>query len=333
MGALIMARKNLLKGLMTPPETATEQGTAPEPPAPNQPRQRYSKGAIGAVSQSIAELKSRAISELDPFSIDDGGVADRLEDDDQDVHDRLVASLRDHGQQVPVLVRPHPDAEGRYQIVFGRRRVKALRDLGQPVKAMIRNLDDQELIVAQGQENSARKDLTFIEKANFARQMRDADYDRKVICDALHVDKTQVSRMLSVADSVPLAVIEAIGSAPSVGRDRWLSLAKLLAETQTEPGEAVAMVNFATAADSDARFAGLMQALTLPRRRKKVRDSTATSGVLRNRAGEEIGRLTRKSGKITMTIPEDRAEGFDEWFLENFDRIHGDWLASRSDKG
>lgn len=161
-----MARKNLLRDLMNSPGPARDadlEGSGETAGAQPQ-RPRYSKGAIGAVSQSIAELKARAISEIDPFAIEDGGVTDRLEDDDRDAHERLMASLRDHGQQVPVLVRPHPEAEGRFQIVFGRRRVKALRDLGLPVKAMIRHLDDQELVVAQGQENAARKDLTFIEK-------------------------------------------------------------------------------------------------------------------------------------------------------------------------
>ncbi|WP_172329417.1 plasmid partitioning protein RepB [Mangrovicoccus sp. HB161399] len=336
-----MARKNLLKGLMVnaavQAEKAAEEGAAPAPgPAASDPapsgRPRYSKGAIGAVSQSLAELKSRALTDLDPFSIEDGGVTDRLDDDDPEAHAMLVASLRDYGQQVPVLVRPHPGSEGRYQIVYGRRRIRALRDLGQPVKAMIRDLDDRELVVAQGQENTARKDLTFIEKANFARQMRDAGYDRKIICDALHVDKTQISRMLSVADSVPLALIEAIGAAPSVGRDRWLALANLMSETGTGEGEAIAMANFAEAKDSDGRFQGLMKALALPRRRAK-QTGDSRDAVLKSAAGEPVGKLTRRDGKITMTIPAGAAEGFDEWLEKNFDRIHGDWLASRRGKG
>lgn len=327
-----MARKNLLKDLMV---TAAARAEAPAPeaePTASAPRPRYSKGAIGAVSQSLAELKSRALTDIDPFLIEDGGVTDRLDDDDPEAHAMLVASLRDYGQQVPVLVRPHPETEGRYQIVYGRRRVRALRDLGQPVKAMIRDLDDRELVVAQGQENTARKDLTFIEKANFARQMRDAGYERKIICDALHVDKTQISRMLSVADAVPLALIEAIGAAPSVGRDRWLGLATLLAETGTGVGEAIAMANFAEARDSDGRFQGLMQALTLPRRRaKETGDSRDT--VLKSAAGDPVGKLARRDGRITLTIPAGVAQGFDDWLAENFDRIHSDWLASRKDSG
>ncbi|MEM1360659.1 MAG: plasmid partitioning protein RepB [Pseudomonadota bacterium] len=323
-----MARKNLLKGLMENSAKSDNEG-ADRPPAPPAKQPRYTKGAIGAVSQSIAELKSRAIAEIDPFDIDQGGVVDPFDDEEAD-HQALLVSIRDHGQQVPVLVRPHPDTEGRYQIVYGRRRVLALRDLGTPVKAMIRDLDDRDLVIAQGQENTARKDLTFIEKANFARQMRDGGYDRKVICAALHVDKTQVSRMLSVADAVPLALIEAIGSAPSVGRDRWLGLAALIAESEVDTAEAIAMTNLAQATNSDERFTGLIQALSLPKRRSAAaQDAAGAQGVLRSKAGVELGRLETKNGKIKMTIPVENAEGFDHWLIDNFAKIHRDWLKDR----
>jgi len=333
-----MARKNLLKGLMSEAEAAEKAardagpapgGDAADPPA----RPRYTKGAIGAVSQSIAELKSRAIAEIDPFAIEQAGVSDRLEEDEGD-HAALVESIRAHGQQVPVLVRPHPETEGRYQIVYGRRRVRALRDLGLPVKAMVRELDDRALVLAQGQENSARRDLTFIEKAHFAAQLRDAGYDRKVICDALHVDKTQVSRMLSVADAVPFAVIEAVGPAPAIGRNRWLALAAALAETETDPATAVGLVNTSGAPDSDARFEALMHALTLPRRRAaEAARAPESTTVLRSDAGVEVGRLVRRGDRMTMTIPLANAEGFDDWLRENFHRIHRDWLNSRGDGG
>lgn len=333
MGTLIVARKNLLSSLINQQDAdkASEIKQGQNPLAAAIARPRYTKGAIGAVGQSIAELKSRSIAEIDPFDIDQGGVTDRL-DENEDDHQALMASIRDYGQQVPVLVRPHPDREGRFQIVYGRRRVLALRDLKLPVKAMIRDLDDRELVVAQGQENSARRDLTFIEKANFARQMRDAGYDRKIICDALHVDKTQISRMLSVADAVALDLVEAIGSAPSVGRTRWLALAALLQETDTDTATAIALVHTAPAEGSDARFEALIKALTLPRRRAAETAGTEVrKTALRDKAGLEIGQMIRKDDKIVLTIPLANAEGFDDWLAENFTRIHRDWLTTRGE--
>ena len=115
------------------------------------------------------------------------------------------------------------------------RRVLALRDLGQTVRALVRDLDDLALVIAQGQENTARRDLSFIEKANFARQMIEAGYERRIACDALSIDKTLLSRMLSVTDRVPVALIEAIGAAPGIGRDRWLAFADLSLATPSTP--------------------------------------------------------------------------------------------------
>lgn len=317
-----MARKNLLSGLMGDPAGQADAALQPARP-------RYAKGAIGAVSQSLADLKSRAIADIHPSAIDAGGFADRLDDDAED-HAALMASLRDHGQQVPVLLRPHPVDDNRYEVVYGRRRVRALRDLGLPVKAMIRDLDDRALVIAQGQENSARKDLTFVEKANFARQMRDAGYDRKAICAALHVDKTQISRMLSVADAVPLAVIEAIGAAPSVGRSRWLALAALLSDTGTDAATAVALVRHSAADTSDARFDALLQTLSPPVRSAPVfADDASETLVLRSRSGRVIGRMVRRGDRTTLTVPLAGAEGFDLWLADNFERIHDEWLQTQ----
>ena len=46
---------------------------------------------------------------------------------------------------------------------------------------------------------------------------------------ALTIDDTTLSRMFSVVETIPLALIEAIGSARGVGRDRWEALKKIVA--------------------------------------------------------------------------------------------------------
>ena len=316
-----MGRKNLLKNLMN-----AEVETKSAKPS----RLRPTGGAIGAVSQSIAELKARSIEEIDASLIDPGGLQDRLERDEAD-HAALVAAIRDYGQQVPVLVRPHPDDDGRYQVVYGRRRVAALLDLGLPVKAMIRDLDDREAVMAQGQENSARRDLSFIEKVNFARQMRDAGYDRKVICDALDIDKTLVSRMLSIANRVPLEVIEVIGSAPSFGRDRWIAMAGLIEASEWEVD---AMVALADGETSDLRFERLVQALSLRGRREKEAERATRPAPRRlmTDQGRKLGEAKVDEKKTTLTFAAKDAAGFETWLVENIDRIHREWISAIGEK-
>jgi ParB family chromosome partitioning protein len=327
-----MARKDLLKGLMgdqhvsdTPKPKVEKSNT---PPAPSPQRGRYTKGAIGAVSQQIADLKSRSVTELDPHLIDAGGIKDRLDFDQKD-HDLLMASLKEFGQQVPVLVRPHPSDDGRYQIVYGRRRVLALRDLGLPVSAMIRDLDDDALIMAQGQENSARKDLSFIEKANFARQMRDADYDRHAMCAALHIDKTVISRMFSVVDRLPIEVIESIGAAPNVGRDRWIKMAEMYDNIGYGPEDAIAMMGLlGSNSNSDKRFDGLMTALmgSMEKRQAvKPKKQPSTKSPLRATDGTVLGQASWGNGRMTMIVDQKQSNGFDEWLVENIAEIHQGW--------
>lgn len=304
-----MARKDLLKGLMQP-ETAEPRPAGPVP--------RMTKGAIGAVGQSIADLKSRSVIEVPPDMIDNAGLKDRL-DEDADGIAVLAESIRVYGQQVPVLLRHSPNVEGRYEVVYGRRRVAALKLAGLPVKALLRELTDRDLIIAQGQENTLRRDLSFIEKANLARQMRDAGFDRAVICDALAIDKTVVSRMLAVADAITLPLLHAIGSAPSVGRDRWLALVDRIAGQDT-----AALVPLVRGADSDSRFEALFRA-TAPRL-----PAAAAPPTLLGAEGMALGRISQSGDNTVLTISRKVSPGFDDWLLDQMAELHRRFLANRN---
>jgi ParB family chromosome partitioning protein len=320
-----MGRKNLLDGLMG-------EGAAPELTAVNSaPRAaRPAGGAIGAVGASIAELRANAVVELDPHLIEAGGLEDRLEDDPE-ADAALMASIEAHGQQVPVLVRPHETEEGRYRIVYGRRRVLVARDLGLPVKALVRDLDAAAAVMAQGQENSQRRDLSFIEKAHFARQMRDAGYGRAAICDAVNVDKTVISRMLSVVDRLPVEVVVAIGSAPGIGRDRWLALAERYEASGWAPEAAAALaVAPKGATGPDARFEALMTALARPKPAAAPRGPSATRR-LEGSGGRALGTAALGAKAVTLRLETASAEGFADWLIERMPELHRDWLATRED--
>jgi ParB family chromosome partitioning protein len=319
-----MGRKNLLQELISTPDVKSAESLRP----------RQTKGAIGAVSKSIADLKSRSVTDLHPDQIGAGGLKDRL-DENGAADDALVASIREHGQQVPVLVRPHPTEPDVYQIVYGRRRVAALRALGQPVKALIRDLDDKALIIAQGQENAARQDLSFIEKVNFARQMQEAGYDRKTICAALHIDKTVISRMLKIADAVPVRLIEVIGSAPSIGRNRWVALADALnlADTDIEGVEEVARI--ASSRGSDGAFEAVLKAVeakaSLPQiqspRDEAPKTTTMTEKLLvKGAGGKELGTYAKTSEGLSLMLS--GVDGFGDWLVENMPRLYADWIEN-----
>lgn len=319
-----MGRKNLLEGLMAEPTAAPELTAVNSTPRAMRP----AGGAIGAVGASIAELRANAVVELDPHLVEAGGLEDRLENDPE-ADATLAASIQTHGQQVPVLVRPHEETEGRYRIVYGRRRVLVARDLGLRIKALVRDLDEAAAVMAQGQENNQRRDLSFIEKAHFARQMRDAGYDRTAICDAINVDKTVISRMLSVVDRLPIEVVVQIGSAPGIGRDRWLALADLYEDSGWDPEAAVALVVAPKGTrSSDARFEALMTALAQPKLASTPR-AQAPRRTLEGSGGRALGTAALGPKAVTLKLDTTSAEGFADWLIERMPELHRDWLAGR----
>ena len=92
------------------------------------------KGASRSLLSSFDEIASRAdklvegetIVEIDPDSVDDFFVRDRFAADDEEFSD-LLHAIRERGQDLPILVRPHPSKTGRYMVVFGHRRVRAAK--------------------------------------------------------------------------------------------------------------------------------------------------------------------------------------------------------------
>lgn len=295
-----MARKHILANFVHP-ATETQQRST-------EARSEYTRrGASRSMMQSLDEmaensirlLEGETVVAIDPNLLDGSFVADRIGDDNES-YVQLREAIRQSGQSTPILVRPHPDDAGRYMIVFGHRRARAARDLGLQVRAVIKPLEDIAHVIAQGQENSARSDLTFIEKSLFAHRLIANGMSKDVIKTALTIDDTLLSRMLSVAETIPDAVLEAVGAAKGVGRDRWEELKKLL-QAPAEVDRAVAFV--ATTAFKDAveenRFNLLLSEMkTVPKPKK----STASPSVRQFDLAAKAVSVTTRSGGKTFTI-------------------------------
>jgi ParB family chromosome partitioning protein len=275
------------------------------------------RGAIGAVTRSIEQMRAHSVVELTPELIEASLISDRLEGS-QDAHQTLVKSIREHGQQVPILVRPHPDREGHYQIAYGRRRLRAVVELGRPVRAIVKPLTDKQLVVAQGQENSARTDLSFIEKALFAAKLEEGGFDRETIMASLSVDKTGLSRLISAAMKIPRAIIEQIGPAPKAGRDRWIELATRLEETAALKAVEGLFADGAFASkDSDARFAAVFGAAAAPRPVKSWRPK-----VWRAEDGTRVARIAEDERKLSLVLDKKVAGDFGAYLVEALPEIY-----------
>ncbi|MFP7674533.1 plasmid partitioning protein RepB [Marivita sp. S0852] len=313
------------KGILTTDTNTPPKRRMPEPAAP--------RGAVGALQSSLTKLQENAVQDIAAHLIDDAGVEDRLAID-PDAQAQLKQSLETYGQQVPVLLRPNAEKPGRFEIVYGRRRLAALRDLGMPVKAMVRTLDDEALVLAQGQENTARQDLSFIEKASFATQLQQADYDRQTIAAALSIDLPMVSRLLKVGAELPLEFLRRIGSAPGIGRDRWTALVKLFTDDPTSRRRAYEMSRSAGFSDlgSDDRFEKVYTAAATKRRTADT-PAAAKPRTLRNADGTALADIRSTRRGVTLNIP--ARDGFDTWIAEQAETLisdlHARWQKERAE--
>jgi ParB family transcriptional regulator, chromosome partitioning protein len=328
-----MARKHLLDGL-------TDGLTSDELPAGNLPQPSVAqpqragaphlgvlgtRGAIGAVARSIEQVKAQSIVDLDPSLIEASFITDRLESSLEN-HKAFVELIRENGQQVPILVRPHPDKQGRYQIAYGRRRLRAIIELGRTIRAEIKPLTDKQLVIAQGQENSARSDLSFIERALFAAQMEEGGFDRETIMAALSVDKTGLSRLISSAVKIPRDIIEAIGAAPRAGRDRWIELATRLENhaATTAARRTIESDGFALK-DSDQRFNEIVAAAA-PTQAKVPR-----AKVWKAEDGTRVAQIKEDARNVTLAIDKKAAGAFGAYLVEQLPEIYAAF-KSRADQ-
>lgn len=199
---------------------------------------------VARAQASVIEEDKHATRLLDPNLIRMSAVQDRL--DPSDGLEELIQSIREHGQKVAILVRRLPS--GNYEIVYGRRRLLACRQLGQKVRAFVMELSDEEALIAQGVENNARRDPSFIERAIFVSgiiaELGKTEEARKnaqtVAYRALQIDESLVSRMNRIASAIPMDLIRAIGPAHGCGRRVWERLSKLC---ELHPDRAEALVD------------------------------------------------------------------------------------------
>ncbi|GAA4133446.1 plasmid partitioning protein RepB [Aminobacter aganoensis] len=327
-----MARKNLIEvsestALLRPAEPLAASrpiaGLAASAPRANAPIGGIAK-TLGNITQKVERVQDlerqmaegQTVVELDAALVDASIVRDRLTMDPVELA-QLVEQIRDHGQQVPILVRPHPDAKGRFQVAYGHRRLAAVSQLGLKVRAVVRNLSDDELIVSQGQENNARANLSFIERALFAARLEDRSFSRDVIMSALGIEKTAVSKLISVVREIPLELIEAIGPAPEVGRRRWTELAEIM-----KPSALPALLTYLSQAQvreapSDSRFQAVFGELT-------KKPSKPPAQAERWVATDKMVSVTAKAaGKTyTLALKDKDAAGFGGWISENLERLY-----------
>jgi ParB family chromosome partitioning protein len=126
---------------------------------------RLGKG-LGALLGEYVDVAPRGEAQLiDVKSIGPNPQQPRKAFSDDELTE-LAQSIEENGLLQPLLVRPAPKAPGRYELVAGERRLRAVRMLGwKAVPAVTRKVDDDTLLVLALVENLQREALNPMEEA------------------------------------------------------------------------------------------------------------------------------------------------------------------------
>ncbi|GMR13573.1 MAG: ParB/RepB/Spo0J family partition protein [Gemmatimonadota bacterium] len=110
----------------------------------------------------------------------------------------LAASIDQNGLLQPLLVRPAPGLEDRYELVAGERRLRAVASLGwHDVPVVVRAVDDDTLLVLALVENLQREALGPMEEAQGYRSLADQyGLTQDEIARSVGKDRSTVANML-----------------------------------------------------------------------------------------------------------------------------------------
>jgi ParB family chromosome partitioning protein len=128
-------------------------------------------------------------------------------DFNSDELESLAESIRVQGVLQPILVRPHPSAPERYQIVAGERRFRAATQAGlNDIPAITREMDDSDTAVVALVENLQRQDLNAIEEAEgYQRLLVDFGLTHEALGFAVSKSRSHIGntiRLLRLPDPV-----------------------------------------------------------------------------------------------------------------------------------
>jgi ParB family chromosome partitioning protein len=109
----------------------------------------------------------------------------------------LEASIRANGLLQPITVRRKGDS---YELIAGERRLRAVRNLDwKDVPAVVRDFDDQTMLVVALVENLQRADLNPIEEARgYQRLLGEFSLTHQEVADAVGKDRSTITNLLRV---------------------------------------------------------------------------------------------------------------------------------------
>jgi len=257
----------------------------------------------------LPEIKKDSISlnqviDLDPDLIDEWELVDRPVEEFGDLSE-LMNSIAHHGQSIPILVRQA--SAGRFELIYGRRRLKICKDLGIQVKAFVRDLNDQDAYQQMVIENEHRQDISSWAKALSYKKVLDRGIFPSQASLAIHlgIDRSALTNIL-VYTRIPEPVSQAIGTFSKVG----IHTARALLSLSEDKNNYEPLIALAPKIAS-----GEMGAKKLVRAVAKARNpyTRNTGSAVFNETGSKIFSLRRTPKRaVQILFPSDVVSRFSE---------------------
>ena len=146
----------------------------------------------------------------------------------------LMQSIEKEGVLVPLLARPNPEGEG-YEIVAGHRRKAACEWAGiTDIPVVIRNLDDEQAIIAMVDSNIQRENIKPSEKA-YAYRMRLDAMNRQ----GTRTDLTSGQLVQKLVDENPTVVLAQVEC--GIGDDGYWEINNIKGSEKIDSNKELAM--------------------------------------------------------------------------------------------
>jgi ParB family chromosome partitioning protein len=112
----------------------------------------------------------------------------------------LRESLNTTGLLQPITVRRSPEGGESYELIAGERRLRAAIDLGwNTITAVVKDLDDRQLLALALIENLQRTDLNPVEEAEgYERLIREFGHTQQTVASMVGKDRSTVANILRI---------------------------------------------------------------------------------------------------------------------------------------
>lgn len=170
-----------------------------------------------ATAEGLITVPGAHLARLDPHDIVPNAQQPRSVFDADDLAE-LVHSVREFGVLQPIVVRPHPDQPGKYELVMGERRLRATKLAGlDSIPAVVKDTADEAMLRDALLENLHRSQLNPLEEASAYQQLlADFGITQEELANRIGRSRPQISntlRLLKLPEPVQIRVAAGVLSA------------------------------------------------------------------------------------------------------------------------